>query len=70
VDRQKLNDDQQPGKDIFRFGEYAAPNCCSDARPRSFGQLRSLAMCLQKDVFNIEAVAQHLRKLIDRLPPA
>jgi hypothetical protein len=29
-------------------------------------QLRSLANCLQKDVFNIEVVARHLRQLIDR----
>lgn len=28
-------------------------------------QLRSLASCLQKDVFNIEVVARHLRQLID-----
>lgn len=28
-------------------------------------QLRGLASCLQKDVFNIEVVARHLRKLID-----
>lgn len=28
-------------------------------------QLRNLAICLQKDVFNIEIVARHLRKIID-----
>ena len=28
-------------------------------------QIRGLATCLQKDVFNIEVVANHLRKLID-----
>jgi len=31
----------------------------------SITQQRSLAICLQKDVFNIQIVAQHLRKLID-----
>lgn len=31
----------------------------------STSQLRSLAICLQKDIFNIEIVARHLRHLID-----
>jgi hypothetical protein len=31
----------------------------------STAQLRSLASCLQKDVFNIEVVARHLRQLLD-----
>lgn len=29
-------------------------------------QFRSLATCLQKDIFNINVVARHLRQLIDR----
>ncbi len=37
-------------------------------------QQRNLAACLQKDIFNIQIVAQHLRKLIDhdglqKIPP-
>jgi hypothetical protein len=31
----------------------------------STAQLRNLARCLQKDVFNIEVVARHLRQLLD-----
>ncbi len=36
-----------------------------DPNNMSSTQLRNLATCLQKDVFNIEVVALHLRKIID-----
>jgi hypothetical protein len=36
-----------------------------DPSEMSTAQLRNLASCLQKDVFNIEVVARHLRQLLD-----
>ena len=37
-----------------------------DAKTMPMAQLSALANCLQKDLFNIELVAQHLRQLIDQ----
>jgi hypothetical protein len=37
-----------------------------DIKNMSSQQVRGLANCLQKDVFNIELVARHLRQLIDQ----
>ena len=35
------------------------------AQDISSGHIRQLAACLEKDVFNIELVARHLRQLLD-----
>ncbi|WAK02396.1 hypothetical protein [Methylobacter sp. YRD-M1] len=43
----------------------AAETMKLDPSEMSTAQLRNLASCLQKDVFNIEVVARHLRQLLD-----
>jgi len=43
----------------------AAETLGLDSSAMSTIQQRNLAACLQKDIFNIQIVAQHLRKLID-----